>query len=310
MDHQRLLVRVATMWYEEHATQGEIAATMGISRQKVQRLLQEALDSRIVQIRILAPLEADSQAERALEELYGLREVIAVEASTADPTAEIGRAAAGYLASVVRNGSTIALSWGSTLLAMVNALEPSQFRDVRVVQVLGALREGSDSDPSTGMARRMALALNAALHVVPAPGVVRNAMVHDALVADPNVAASLELGRHADLAFVGIGSLRPRPRLLQEGAFLETADFEELERKGAVGDIALRFFDEHGRAVTSDLDRRVVGLGLSDLRALELVAVGGGPDKRRAIRAALRAGLVNVLITDAHTARALTAPVD
>lgn len=307
VDHQRLLVRAASMWYIEHATQGEIAAALGVSRQKVQRLLQEALDSQIVQIRIAAPFDADPAAERALEARYGLQEVIAVEAATADCTFAIGRAAARYLERVVRDGMTIGLSWGSTLLAMVDALEAGQYRNMRVVQVLGALRERADSDPSTGVARRTALTLNAALHLVPAPGIVRDEMVRDALMTDPNVAGSLELARRADMVFVGIGSLAPRPRLLQDGALLEPHDFEELEGAGAVGDIALRFFDVQGRAVASDVDRRVVGLSLSDLRSLKLIGVAGGPGKCAPIRAALRAGLVDVLITDSQTARALTA---
>ena len=307
MDHQRLLVRVATMYYEEHATQNEIATALELSRPKIQRLLQEALDSRIVQIRVISPLEVDSQAERALEQRYGLREVIAVEGTDLDPSVDIGRAAARYLGSVVRNGMTIGLSWGNTLLAMVNALEPSSLRNVRVVQVLGALRERSDADPSTGVARRAALALNAALYVVPAPGIVPNATIRDALVADQNVAESLDLARRSDMVFVGIGSISPRPLLLQQGALLQVADFAELERAGAVGDIALRFFDQHGQSICSDVDRRVVGLELSELRSLDLVAVAGGSEKFAATQAVLRAGLVKVLITDATTARRLAA---
>jgi DNA-binding transcriptional regulator LsrR (DeoR family) len=54
---------------------------------------------------------------------------------------------------------------------------------------------------------------------------------------------------------------------------------------------------------------RVIGLTLDEIRRIPLrVVVAGGHDKDRAIHAALEAGLISVLVTDAGTAaRVLTA---
>ena len=49
------LTRVAHLYYEEDKTQGEIAALMNISRPLVSRILQEARDVGIVEIRVHRP---------------------------------------------------------------------------------------------------------------------------------------------------------------------------------------------------------------------------------------------------------------
>ena len=83
---------------------------------------------------------------------------------------------------------------------------------------------------------------------------------------------------------------------------------EALGAQGAVGDICLRFFDAGGERVESDVDRRVIGVSLEQLRdADRAVGIAGGPRKYEAILGALRGGWINVLITDSTTAERLLA---
>ena len=56
----------------------------------------------------------------------------------------------------------------------------------------------------------------------------------------------------------------------------------------------------------SSLMKRVIGIDLEKLRACRrVVGVAGGGQKVHAILAALRGGLIDVLITDQHAAEAL-----
>ena len=81
-----------------------------------------------------------------------------------------------------------------------------------------------------------------------------------------------------------------------------------LRECGAVGDVLVHFFDRHGRSVNTALDDRVIGMSLEQLkRVRRSVGVAGGKRKHEAIRSALLGGLVNVLITDRFTAKALVA---
>lgn len=80
------------------------------------------------------------------------------------------------------------------------------------------------------------------------------------------------------------------------------------KKKGssAVGDVCLRFFDEHGELVDSSLNGRVVGISVDELRAVpRKVGIAGGPRKHRAIRAAALGGWIDVFITDVTTAEYL-----
>ncbi len=83
-------------------------------------------------------------------------------------------------------------------------------------------------------------------------------------------------------------------------------DLQAIVAKGAVADVCLRYFDAAGRPVGTSLDGRVLGIELPAFLAIpRRVAVAGGPEKVPAIRGALAGRLINVLVSDEDTARAL-----
>jgi deoxyribonucleoside regulator len=125
------------------------------------------------------------------------------------------------------------------------------------------------------------------------------------LMRDPSIATTLSQAVGGDVAFVGVGGLQDRISLTEAG-YVGEQDMRELTSSGAVGDIGGRFFDRQGAPVSSDFDRRVIGLTLDQFCRIPVrVIVGGGDDKLAAIAAAVRGGLASVLITDQHTALAL-----
>jgi len=137
------------------------------------------------------------------------------------------------------------------------------------------------------------------------PGVVATAEVRDVLVNDPHVQAALRYFDRLDTVYVGIGSIATNP-VLNDGHSLPEGTHADLVAAGAVGDIALRFFDAKGAPVRSSLDERILGITAEQLhKAPRVVAVAGGPDKADAIHAALKSEIVDVLITDQQTAEEL-----
>jgi DNA-binding transcriptional regulator LsrR (DeoR family) len=106
---------------------------------------------------------------------------------------------------------------------------------------------------------------------------------------------------------VGIGVVTaPDSVVRQAGTILTDAEISELQARGAVGDIALRFFDAQGRPIEHEINERVVGLDLEQIRRLpRVIGVAGGPQKLEAIRGALRGRLISTLVTDEHTATRL-----
>ncbi len=100
-DHNRLLVKVAHLYYEDGLTQVEISRRLRLSRQKVQRLLQSARDQGIVQISIRPIMGIIPELETNLEERFGLGEAVIVETTSYEDqdtvAREVGAGAAEYI---------------------------------------------------------------------------------------------------------------------------------------------------------------------------------------------------------------------
>lgn len=306
----RLLAKVSELYYEQELSQREIADKLHLSRPKVSRLLSQAREEGIVQISIIGVAGGYTDLEAQLEKKYGLREVIIVEVDERDSqeavSREVGNAAAAYLQRTHREGNIIGISWGTSLNAMANAMAPSDVPDTQVVQLIGGLGAPEAEVHATALCRRLAHLLNSKLTLIPTPGIVDSQEAKSILLTDRYVRAAWDLFPRLDVVFVGIGAPTPTSVLMRDGTILTSAELAHLEELGAVGDMALRFFDEQGKPVRSDIDERVLGISLDQLGKLDhVVGVAGGPQKLRAIRGALAGGWVNVLITDQLTAQSL-----
>ena len=312
-NHPRLLIKLARLYYEENLTQDEIAERLRLSRQKVQRLLRRALKDGIVQITIRPITGIFSDLEKGLEKRYGLREALVVETTAYDhePTVarEVGAGAAEYLTRVLQPHDRIVISWGGTLLPMVDAMtvgSPLEVADIAVIQGLGGLGDPNNDTHAAELTRRLARALHAEAFLLPAPGVATSRAARDAFYSDPQTESVIQRGRTATLAFIGIGAPRPDSILIRQGQIVSWAELEELIKLGAVGDMNLHYFDRQGQPIRSDLEDRVIGLKLEEIKQIgHVVGVAGGAVKFKAIQAALAGGLVHVLVTDHVTARHL-----
>jgi DNA-binding transcriptional regulator LsrR (DeoR family) len=320
MTETSLLYKIAKAYYEDGLTQDQIGKRFGLSRIKISRLLQQARQTRVVQISITPPAGSFGDLERELEQVFGLDEVVVVGVngsadgseypsenglSQADVLPRLGNAAAAYLARVLGDQHLVAISWGTTLLATVDALAPQHLPEVRVVQMLGGLGRLDAETYGSELTLRLAQTLGAKMRLLPAPGIVASKLVRDALLQDIHIAETLEMAARADIAVVGLGAPVPGAVVMQTG-ILTAQDVDELHAAGAVGDIALRFFDAAGTAVAHPINDRIVGLDLDQIRSIpRVIGVAGGRGKLPVILGALRGRLIEVLITDEVTAHQL-----
>lgn len=309
----RLMVRVARLYHESGLRQPEIADRLQISQAKVSRLLKRATDDGIVRITIATPGGVHPDLEERLEERYGLREAVVVDAPDDDDRSlmrELGAAAAHHLESTLKSGDIVGISsWSATLLAMVNALRPIRtVSDVTVLQILGGVGDPTAEVHATELTRRLATLVRGTPVLLPVPGVVGSIEARQVLEHDVYVRRVLDMYPRITVALVGIGAVAPSPLLASSGNVFGASDRELLTAEGAVGDVCLRFFDADGTPIRSDLDERVIGLTLDQLRHVpRSIAVAGGQRKIDAIRGALAGGHVRCLVTDRRTAETLLA---
>lgn len=309
-EEHRLLYRIAQAYYGDGQTQQEIAWSHGLSRPKVSRLLQRARDVGVVNITLVPPSAGLAALERELERRFGLAEASLVTVSNPSDSdlvaRELGPAAAECLLRSVGDGSVIGLAWGRSILAMVEALPNQPFTATTVVQLNGGLGPVGALEHSTEVVRQAAQKLHARLRLLPAPGIVSSIAAADALRNDYQIADVLRLAAASDVAVVGLGVPSPDSVLLRDGNIVTVDDLVALEAAGAVGDVLLRYIDAEGQPVKLAINQRIIGLSLAQLDSIpRVIAVAGGRAKHEIVRAALRAGFVDVLVTDGETARSL-----
>lgn len=301
--------KVSSLYYLQDLKQREIAERLHLSRPKVSRLLQQARDRGIVQISVTSPEGNFVELETELENQYDLEEVLITASSFSDANGDtaflkrqIGAAAANYLRRTVEDGDILGITWGTTLQAMMKALQPMTTNDVHVVQTLGGVGPPEAEAHAADLSRRLAQLLDGQLTALPTPGIVDSTEARDVLLSDRHTQAALKLFPEITTAYVGIGALDTNPIFTEDPAVPQDT-YDALVASEAVGDIALRFFDADGRPVSTSLDERLIGITLEQLnQADRVVGVAGGPQKVEAILGALRGGLVDVLITDRATA--------
>jgi DNA-binding transcriptional regulator LsrR (DeoR family) len=307
-DQERLLYKIAKAYYEDGFTQGQIGKRFGISRIKVSRLLQQARQEKLVQITVISPEDSNADFERELESTYGLDEAVVISPSSAEKpvvTTELGPAAVDCLLRCLQGDEVLSVSWGSTLLSVVDALPVKHWPDMTVVQVMGGLGRPEAEVHGNDIARRMAQAFGARPRLISAPGIVASKMVRDSLLADPQISDTMALSARSDVAMVGIGVPVPDSVVMQAGAIL-AEEVEQLKARGAVGDVALRFFDKDGQPIKHEINDRIIGLDLDQIQRIpRVIGVAGGAEKFEVIRAALRGKFINVLVTDDRIAARL-----
>jgi DNA-binding transcriptional regulator LsrR (DeoR family) len=304
------------MYHEQGIRQPEIATQLDISQSMVSRLLRVAQQEGIVRTTVTVPRGVYPELEETLERRYGLKEAIVADALAddgPDMLRDIGSAAALYLETTLRDGETIGISsWSETLLRMVASMQPqARTGGCRIVQILGGVGNPLAEVHAARLTERLAYLLKADAHLLAAPGITGSADSTGAFLNDPFVSRTTGLFDELSVALVGIGALHPSRLLDQSGNRFSEEELRTLASLGAAGDICLRFFDAAGVPVQSELDARVIGIRLEQLRRVpRCVGIAGGAAKLDAIRAALEGRWVNVLITDRFTAERLVVSHD
>lgn len=301
-EREDFLAQVASMYYEENLTQVEIARQIGGSRSTVSRLLNEARQSGIVEITIHRAWRRETDLEHRLKGVFDVYDtaVVKTESRSAEETLKgLGEVAARFVDSNLREGSILGISWGTAVHSTVQALKPEKQIPINVVQMIGAVGLGDPMIDGPDLARFLANKYGGEYHYLHAPLVVESEEVQLAFHQESRIQSTLTLARKSEVALVGIGTVHPQESSLKRAGYLDETDLDELRFQGAVGDICARYYDALGRNSDIELNRRIVGIELEELRKIErVIAVAGGEVKAEAILGALRGGYVDVLVTD------------
>ena len=296
-----LMATAARRFYLEGVSKSDIAAELGLSRFKVARMLDWALETGLVRIELDTRGELNLDLSVRLRAAYGLRHCVVIDAPEDDEAllrSALGRAAAELLTEIVEPGDVLGLAWARSLMAMRTSL--SHLPACDVVQLTGALSLPED-DSSIELVRDLARKSNGRGFFYYAPMVLPDAATARALRTQPDIARAIDRYPDVTKAVIGVGAW-------QDGLSTVVDALSEQERQ-QIYDLGVRCelsgvqIDGEGNPVATPLTDRVIGIDAEQLHGVpDVIAVAYGTAKVDAVHAGIRGGFITSLVT--HTAMA------
>ncbi len=299
--------RAGWLYYVGGMTQDQIAAELGVSRQRAQRLVSRAMSEGLIHVRLHHRIGACLDLEAALTARFGLTRARVVPGlgPGADPVRAIAPAAAAELERFLRmpEPMVIGLGTGRAMRGMIDAMVDMEAPQHRLVSLIGNIApDGSASFFDVVM--RIADKVRAPHYPMPVPVISPTVEENAAFHALPPVRRVVDLARNADVVFVGVGQMSDDAPLLKDG-FVSRADLDEMQAAGATGEVAGWVFDSQGTYLDFGTNRRTGGVRVTPGLDRPAIGIAAGASKVPAIFGALKSRIINGLVTDEATAKAL-----
>ncbi|WEJ10695.1 sugar-binding transcriptional regulator [Sinorhizobium sp. K101] len=307
--HHYIVVKAAWLYFIRGRSQSEIAKTLKISQPSVARLIAEAQRDRIVHVSINKRPSECIELEVELSDVFGLGNciVVPVDASAShrfeDVLPPVSKIAAAYLASVLSDEAIkrVGIGLGRTLAASFAEMASVERPNLEAVSITGSLTRSlaaNRMDPIQLLTRK----IRGDVYFLPVPYLASSVEEKSVFLSQPSVQQLMEKARASDLFVVGIGSLGREDHLFANQVITE-AEYDELVRTDAVGDLMGRFFNIDGQLSELELGDKAVGISPIEVSGRRVIAVVCGETKTEATLGVLRSGHVNELIIDEHLAR-------
>lgn len=236
--------------------------------------------------------------ETLLAQLLGVKRVCIVPGDAdKDPQViqEVGRVAAQRVRSALHNGSTMAVTGGSTIAAVARYMISPAPMNVMVVPARGGMGRSVETQAST-IAAEMASRLGGHHRLIHLPDHMDEAARQEMLKL-PEVAEVTALIQRADVILHGVS----RADVAMRQDKMPAAVIRTLEKQCAAGECFGSYFDREGQCL---LKSSSVGVDLARLSpSCQMMAAAAGANKAEAIIAVMRHDAHTLLVTDESAAR-------
>ncbi len=298
-DTIQLINTILTLYYVEELTQTEIAQRLGLSTAKVNRLLVQAREQGYVNITIRTPFQSLFELEDRLKAVFGLKDVIVIPSlaeSSSSPLHALGSAAADFLLAHLRDGDVLAITPGTTVQAVVQAIETTRPYKIEVVPALGAIQGQIESDMNY-LAMDLGERLGAKAYQLHAPAFVDTPEQGEVLRSMGPVKEILDIARRASVALVGVGTVNAEVSRFVQFTALSAEDLQHIAGEcGGVGEIGAYVYDIEGQPCAKEYADRVIGLTLEEIQKIPFrIGVAATAVKALPIYGALRGGYLHAL---------------
>lgn len=300
-----LLVRVAVLYYEENITQTEIAKILNISRPTVASLLNEAKEKGIVKISVIHTNSDLLQKQEELKNKYSLKTLLIAAESSKDPKEEVGILCSRFMENRLETIKNLGICWGSTIYEYVLEANYRDYSNLNITPLIGGIGFTNFNIHSNHLAFMLSQKYNSSVQYFYAPAFADSYKQKEMFIHSDLVKQILEAGRKVDIAILGIGNPVVSSTFRLPG-YLSDKEVDELEIRGAVGDIGATFFNSQGEPVQTSASERMIGISLEDIKKIpDIVVLATGKDKSTGVQALLGKKIIDHLIIDHALAECL-----
>jgi DNA-binding transcriptional regulator LsrR (DeoR family) len=299
--------RAGWLYYIAGKTQDDIARALNVSRPTAQRLVSLCRTEGLITFRMDHPVSECMSLAAQLSERFGLVHCDVVPSDGTAQTSFVGvtEAAAVFIERFLRANHTVVMGLGTgrSMRASVERVTPMARPLHRLVSLVGNISPDGSASPFDALIK-LAELTQAQYFPMPLP-------MHASTVAQRNLLLEIETVRRifamaagADIWLSGLSQIDQDGVLYKDG-FITRDELLELIRLGGIGENVGRVFDANGRILNDGTNTRITSVPPQTDSAQPRICIAHGPKKVLPLRAALTGRIVNGLVTDEATARAL-----
>lgn len=295
--------------YEKDYSQTETAKILGISRMTLKKMLDEAKQEGMIKFQIVDTRSVIQlvKLEEALCSRFNLKDAKVVEVSSGESEVvnyQIAQEGARYIWEKLQSGMKLGVSWGQTLNMLFDMIEEKpQVENMDVFTLVGGSGSNCNFQPNVIVQKIREKYKGTKEYVINGPFYCGREALCEAIKEEPQIKSILESVPDMDMILVGIGTSPSHDMMFKSYYNFEESITEELVQASAVGDICANFYDINGTPCTTSLNNRVVSADIEVLKEHKnVIGIGGGPTKAKALLGALNGDYLDILITDSQTA--------
>lgn len=307
-DRLEVMADIANQYYNLGKNQSEIAEAYQTNRFKIAKLLQDARNEQVVEIRIRSPHEVSPAIEQELLNAFPLKKAIVINTQFSpyiDSLRQIGKAGADYLNQLLQEHSVLGVTWGKTIYSVITQLPCVHGKEISVVQMAGNFKLQNPATDSRALVPQIASLYNGTYHFLDAPLYIKDPALKSALISEPGIQDTFSRARTMDIVLTGIGGLSSLPINNPVFApYVTPADLKQEE--DYIGSLYGYVLDRNGEIADIPLNQKVIATPMEHiLLAKHRLAVVYGRHKARITATAMKRQLINEILTDMDTARML-----
>lgn len=310
MEREKLIARIAYLYYFENMDLKKIGSLFGLSYSTISRFLKKGKEEGIIRITINSSYNKEIGLEEELRKELNLKKVISVyveeQYSYNNILNLLGTEAADYFSSILKDGDNLGISLGETIYNVVESIRNIKQKNINLIQLFGHTPWFPIEFTSLDFINKLQNKFKWSYNFINSELLVDDKKTKRILMNSQSMKKVFKLHDKIDIALLSVGSLSPKLPYYYHEDYFRRSEIKELIDKKIIGETVFCYFDLNGNIFETELNKRMICISVKNLKAIKnKILVSGGSFKSKAILGAARAGLVDTLITDSVNVKKL-----